>query len=97
MKTPLTQSQKHCLETLAHFTTPDAWCTNFKAIAKQTNMDVKEIRRCVRALARKGLAEFHKGLFTEDGHLAGAGYCITRQGLSLAKELWPNCFSQDPT
>ena len=38
--------------------------------------------RYVRALARKGFAEYFRGLCREDGDFAGAGYCITRAGVS---------------
>lgn len=42
------------------------------------------IRILTRLLARKGLAEYGKGLWTEDGEPAGAGYCCT----TLGKMVW---------
>lgn len=38
------------------------------------------IRRVVRALARKGYTEFVRGLFRDDGYLNGSGYGVTRKG-----------------
>ncbi len=60
------------------------FCSNFKRIAQVANMeDISEVRRIVRALARKGFAEFWRGLITDDGDFAGAGYCITPAGREL--------------
>lgn len=33
-----------------------------------------------RSLRQRGLAEFHRGLWSEDGEPAGSGYCITEAG-----------------
>ncbi|WGG61901.1 hypothetical protein [Brucella intermedia] len=60
------------------------FCANFKRIAQVANLeDIPEVRRIVRALARKGFAEFWRGLVTDDGDFAGAGYCITPAGRAL--------------
>ena len=60
------------------------FCANFKRIAQVANMeDISEVRRIARALARKGFAEFWRGLITDDGDFAGAGYCITPAGREL--------------
>jgi hypothetical protein len=57
----------------------------FVSIAKRAGIaDVKQVRRDVRRLARKGLMSFGKGLWTEDGDPAGSGYCITPAGRALA-------------
>ncbi len=59
-------------------------CLNFKAIARRGKLDPKHVRRSVRALARKGLAEYAKGLWTEDGDPAGSGYRCTPAGRAAA-------------
>jgi hypothetical protein len=41
------------------------------------------VRRACRSLARKGLAEYHKGLWTMDGVPGGAGYAATMAGADL--------------
>jgi hypothetical protein len=53
---------------------------SFKVIAKRSGLDPKLVRRTVRSLARKGFAKYEKGLWTNDGELAGAGYCCTKDG-----------------
>lgn len=59
-------------------------CLRFSTIAKRSGLDPKHVRRSVRALARKGLAEYVKGLWTEDGEPAGSGYRCTAAGVSRA-------------
>ncbi|MGH6859246.1 MAG: hypothetical protein ACRECY_03255 [Phyllobacterium sp.] len=70
------------LFTLDDLTRPEGeYCTNFKTLATHANVsDVREVRRITRHLARKGYAEYFRGLTTYDGDLAGAGYCITPAG-----------------
>lgn len=59
------------------------YCAGFRMLSAQAEIkDPREVRRVVRHLARKGYAEFHKGLITDDGTFAGAGYCITVSGKS---------------
>jgi predicted transcriptional regulator len=62
-------------------------CSHFAPIARDAEMDVREVRRIVRRLARRGFAEFHSTLITEEGDLAGAGYCITPEGQKLVPEV----------
>ena len=50
----------------------------------ETKLEKTQVRRSVRSLARKGLAEFVRGLFDDDGMVAGSGYCCTRAGKELA-------------
>ena len=47
---------------------------------KGIKLDRKAIRRACRSLARKGLAEYGKGLWSDDGEPAGSGYCAKRAG-----------------
>lgn len=57
----------------------------FKSIQLYVAADRTKIRRWVRHLARKGLARYVRGLFTEDGMVAGSGYQITDTGLLLSR------------
>lgn len=62
------------------------YCAHFKTIARTANMeDLREVRRITRHLARKGLAEYWRGLSTDEGEFAGAGYCVTPEGRALAE------------
>jgi hypothetical protein len=66
---------------LGEITEPDGeYCAHFAALSRETFLPVKRVRFLCRLLKRKGLAEFHQGLWTEDGEPAGAGYCISRSG-----------------
>jgi hypothetical protein len=79
----LNPAQRACLSHLADRTLPNGeMCVPFAPISRDTGLPRDEVRRSVRALARKGLAEFHSGLSTEDGNLAGSGYCITPAGIA---------------
>jgi hypothetical protein len=62
-------------------------CVPFRVVERDTEFPLSDVRRSIRALARKGLAEFHKGLSTEDGEFAGAGYCISNAGLKAIEEM----------
>lgn len=53
---------------------------SFKGIAARSKLDAKLVRRTVRSLARKGFARYQRGLWTEDGEMAGSGYCCTKEG-----------------
>jgi hypothetical protein len=53
------------------------WC--FGAIMECVRLDRKAVRRACRALARKGLTQYGRGLWTDDGPY-GSGYRITTAG-----------------
>ncbi len=77
-----------CLDALYGLSSPDGeMCVPFAPLMAHTELDRKTVRRNVRALARKGLAEYFRGLWSEETDLpAGAGYCITRKGRTLCEE-----------
>lgn len=58
----------------------EAWALTFKGVSVRSGLPLHQVRRTVRALARKGMAQYMRGLMTEDGELAGAGYCCTADG-----------------
>ena len=53
---------------------------SFKLISKRSGLDLVTTRHAVRSLAARGYAEFARGLWTEDGALAGSGYHATERG-----------------
>ena len=80
------EGHKKCLEALNERTQPDGLlCCHFAPIQHDTGYDRKTVRRYVRALARKGMAEYFRGLWDDDGCPAGAGYCITYEGRAALK------------
>lgn len=52
----------------------------FAEIGSRAHLDRRQTKRAVRRLAKKGLAHYRGGLFTEDGRVAGGGYCCTKAG-----------------
>jgi len=84
------ESRERCLEALNALTSPNGeFCSPFKPIQNHTGYDRRTVKRNVRALARKGLAEYFRGLTTEDGDFAGAGYCITKMGQAVLSGFEP--------
>lgn len=81
------EGQKHCLNALHGLTYPGECCVPFLPLQDFTGYDRKTVRRHVRALARKGLAEYFRGLWTDEGQPAGAGYCITNTGIEAVNKL----------
>lgn len=53
---------------------------SFGAVAEKSGVEHHKIRRAVRAIARKGLLQFARGLTNDDGEFYGAGYGLTAQG-----------------
>ena len=63
-------------------------CFSFRVIAAEAGIPAKGVRRPVRALARKGLAIYERGLWRWDGGgPAGAGYRLTELGLAEVERL----------
>jgi DNA-binding IclR family transcriptional regulator len=86
----MSPAMKTCLARLAILPFNDHWDEDayysFARIADGTGLDRATVRRAVRALARKGLAEYAKALCDIDGRFAGAGYRITAKGREMALE-----------
>lgn len=82
-----------CLDALARLSRPEGErCVGFSPIEEDTKLPRAVVRRCLRFWARKGYAEFHKGLIREsDGSFAGAGYCVTAFGLGEARKHLLSC------
>lgn len=62
----------------------EEWARSFSSIADDTGLTRNDVRLAARSLARKGLARHCKGLFNDDGEVAGSGYGVTRDGMKLA-------------
>jgi len=60
----------------------DFGCFPFRPLMQRTRLKRAEVRRVCRSLARKGLAEFHRGLWNEDGEPVGSGYGATELGVA---------------
>ena len=63
----------------------------FATLMFETKMERRDVRRIVRHLARKGLTEYAKGLWNEDGEPCGSGYRITDQGMATLSSQERSC------
>lgn len=87
-KIKINENERIVLEVLAEEWNSDSSCFYFKGILSRlkglkNELDLKQVRRACRSLAKKGLAQFVRGLFDEDGMVAGAGYCATEAGVAM--------------
>lgn len=58
----------------------------FRTIAERGGLRPDQVRRAVRAVARKGLAVYSRGLWDEYGP-AGAGYALTAAGRAMLEQI----------
>ncbi len=79
----ISEREKACLKVLAEHFEHDANCMYMRFIAKETKLTLVQVRRSVRSLARKGLAAYERGLFDDDGKVAGSGYRATLEGAMM--------------
>ena len=59
----------------------------FDAVAARCEVPKRLVRRIVRACARKGLLQFSRCLWSDDGEMAGAGYTLTPMGRDCLLEM----------
>jgi RIO-like serine/threonine protein kinase len=76
------------LRNLANDEYSDEWyCFPFRTIAKDAHMRRNDVRLACRSLARKGLAQYERGLVSmQTDEFAGAGYRATQAGFDLFTE-----------
>ncbi len=92
----LTDFEQRCLEVLCegYYSEDDVQFSSFAGIQSRMGTDRRTVRRACRSLARKGLAEYQRGLVTEDGEMAGAGYGATKEGAAVVED-YQNLKKQD--
>lgn len=59
----------------------------FRYLCNETGLERPVVRRICRYLARRGLAQYQRGLWTEDGEPVGSGYGATREGAQLLDQM----------
>lgn len=83
----INEHERKVLSVLARIARWDENYMGFDGIKNSgVRLDRKQIRRACRSLARKGLAEYGRGLWDNDGNVAGSGYCATKAGVEAAEE-----------
>lgn len=81
------QHHETVLRALHALTTPNGErCVPFISLQEKAGLDRAMVRRCCRYLARQGLAEFYKALWSDDGEPRGAGYCISARGITTLEQ-----------
>lgn len=74
-----------------------AWCSSFgptetfygfRFIQRETGIPAHIVPGLLRHMTDKGLCRFQRGLFSEDGEVAGSGYGLTAKGYQLAREMF---------
>jgi hypothetical protein len=81
----LNDNERKVLSVLARMARWDENYMSFDGIRNSgVKLDRKQIRRACRSLARKGLAEYGRGLWNDDGEVGGSGYCATKAGVEAA-------------
>ena len=79
----VSKREEQVLRALAGCDSEDFGYMSFDGIAQISKLARRHVRRTVRALARKGLTEYCRGLWTEDGTPAGSGYRCTQFGRDM--------------
>lgn len=82
----MSPTERQILDLLSQRNSPydgEHYCVPFAPLMRESGLARNVVRRACRSLARKGYAQFYKGLWTEDGEPAGAGYCISPKGVEL--------------
>lgn len=62
------------------------YCDNYYSIESKTNLDTKTVRRAVQELKDAEMLKFYRGLMTEDGEVAGSGWCRSSKGSKYVEE-----------
>lgn len=82
-KPKVNEKELAILKILAEAYSPDEWgAYAFASLSRQTKLEVKDVRRACRSLAKKGLAQYERSLWNDDGP-AGAGYRATEEGAAF--------------
>jgi DNA-binding MarR family transcriptional regulator len=83
-KIRINERERLCLEKLVNDVEDEGWALFMFYIVEHTGLTIKEVRRALRSLKKKGLAELVRGVMDEDtGMLAGSGYAATRAGIDF--------------
>lgn len=79
----LNDNECKVLAILADEYSDEGRCYYFRSIAALSKLTIKEVRRACRSLAKKGFAKYERGLFNDDGEVAGSGYGATEAGAAF--------------
>lgn len=70
------------------YSSPCEWC--FPLACFTNEWITRDMARAVlRSLTDRGYCQYRRGLFNEDGEVAGSGYGLTQKGVDYYQELCP--------
>lgn len=79
----INENERKVLGKLVYSYSEDDWrAWHFKGLVRETGLELKQVRRACRSLAKKGYARYERALWSDDGP-AGAGYRATKEGHGL--------------
>ena len=82
----INESERKCLKELAEaYSSPEHCVLFFLHFTNYTGLNLTQVRRAVRSLARKGLAEHSAAYDCDDGLMVGSGYILTAAGAEFVK------------
>jgi hypothetical protein len=58
-------------------------CLYSSGVVDLTGLNRLQARRAIKSLVRRGMAELQRGLFDDDGKIAGSGYSCTQAGHAI--------------
>lgn len=83
-KGEICENERKVLAALAEDYSDDEWHAWYlRDLVTETKLEIAQVRRACRSLAKKGYAKYERGLFNEDGEVAGSGYRATLAGAAL--------------
>ena len=59
------------------------WCLSLYGLKARTDLPRETLRGIIADMRAEGLVSYHKGLWSDDGMPAGAGYAITEAGRAV--------------
>jgi len=60
-------------------------CLYSSGVVDLTGLSRLQARRAIKSLVRRGMAELQRGLFDDDGKIAGSGYSCTKAGHEILR------------
>lgn len=71
---------------LAELSGTEEYCINYAYLNGLKGMTRKELEPIIKHLKELDFIEFWRGLMTEDGEVAGSGWCRSRKGNEYVEE-----------
>jgi hypothetical protein len=87
MTKPLTGSEGKVLKCLDDHYGLEGNCLPSGFVASLTDLSLLQARRAIKSLQRRGYAELVRGIFNDEGMIAGSGYCCTAEGRAAQKDI----------